>query len=124
MKSFVPIIMIGLRAPEYSLRDALNVAKGVQFTHRYLAYDVDSAPTLPLMDEIPEISVPTFFFTGRRDMTSPASCTERYYTQLVAPSKRMIWFEHSAHFAFLEEPVRFNEELMEVAHATEQSQRR
>jgi pimeloyl-ACP methyl ester carboxylesterase len=74
MRSFTPLIMIGLRSPEYTLRDALNVPKGVQFTHKYLKFDAGYDPAMALMDSLYKISVPVFFFMGRHDMTTPASC--------------------------------------------------
>jgi pimeloyl-ACP methyl ester carboxylesterase len=57
--------------------------------------------------------------TGRTDYTTPFSCTERYYERLEDASKHLIWFDHSAHFPFLEEPQRFAQALREVARDTE-----
>jgi pimeloyl-ACP methyl ester carboxylesterase len=119
MRSFTPLIMIGLRSPEYTLRDALNVPKGVQFTHKYLQFDAGYDPAMALMDSVNQFSVPIYFFTGRHDMTTPASCALRYFDKLDAPAKHFVWFEHSAHFPFLEEPQRFHDELVKVAQSTE-----
>jgi CubicO group peptidase (beta-lactamase class C family) len=33
---------------------------------------------------------------------------------LAAPCKRLVWFEDSAHFPFLEEPERFRDEMLRV----------
>jgi pimeloyl-ACP methyl ester carboxylesterase len=118
MKSFTPLILIGLKSPEYTLRDALNVPKGVQFTHKYLKYDAGYEPDMALMDARNIFSVPVYLFTGRHDMTTPASCALEYFDELRAPSKHFIWFEQSAHFPFLEEPQRFHDELVKVAQAT------
>lgn len=121
MKSFLPLVMIGLRSPEYTLWDALNVPKGVQFTHKYLKFDAGNDLTLAPMDTLYKFSVPVYFFTGRHDMTAPASCALRYFAKLQAPSKYFVWFEHSAHFPFLEEPRQFHDELVKVARATGES---
>jgi pimeloyl-ACP methyl ester carboxylesterase len=71
-----------------------------------------------LMDEVPVLGVPTYFFEGRRDFTVPSACAQEYFEQLRAPHKSLIWFEHSAHFPFLEEPERFAAELRRVAAET------
>jgi len=118
MKSYWPLVMKGLFAPEYTLRDALNVPKGVAFTHRYMVYDLLN-PSSPLVDDIPRLTVPAYFFIGRSDYTTPFSCVERYYDRLDDPSKHLVWFDHSAHFPFLEEPQRFRQELLQVARDSE-----
>jgi len=122
-KSFWPLVIKGLLAPEYSLQDAFSVSKGVSFTHKHMLYDLLD-PGSPLIDSVPRLSVPAFFFTGRADYTTPFSCAERYYDHLADPSKHLVWFNHSAHFAFLEEPLRFAEALREVARETGNSQLR
>ncbi|HEY2782315.1 MAG TPA: alpha/beta hydrolase [Steroidobacteraceae bacterium] len=119
MKSFTPLIMIGLRSAEYTLRDALNVPKGVQFTHKHLKFDARYNPAMALMDVTDQFAVPIYFFTGRHDMTTPASCALKFFDQLQAPAKHFVWFEHSAHFPFLEEPQRFHAELVKVAQSTD-----
>lgn len=118
MRSFVPLIMIGLRSSEYTLRDALNVPKGVQFTHKYLKFNAGYDPAAALMDTLDKFSVPVYFFAGRHDMTTPSACALRYFDKLQAPSKHFVWFEHSAHFPFLEEPRQFHDELVKVARTT------
>ncbi len=117
MKSFWPLVAKGLLAAEYTLRDALNVRKGVSFTHKNMEYDVLD-PSLPLINNVPKLIVPVYFFTGRSDYTAPSSCAERYYDALDDASKHLIWFDHSAHFPFLEEPQRFHQALLEVARDT------
>jgi pimeloyl-ACP methyl ester carboxylesterase len=117
MRSDLPLIMRGLLAPEYTLRDGLNVPKGVAFTHRYMVYDLLN-PSLPLIDNVPKLAVPVYFFTGRHDYTTPFSCTERYYEGLDDAFKHLIWFDRSAHFPFLEEPQRFHQALLQVASDT------
>jgi pimeloyl-ACP methyl ester carboxylesterase len=114
MKSFIPLLLIGLQAPEYSFSDAMNVRKGVAFTHRYLKFDVTSGKG-EFMDAVPAVKVPVYFFTGRHDETDPHECTEKYYERIRAPKKGLVWFEESAHFPFLEETQKFVSELERVA---------
>ena len=110
--SFVPLILIGLRAPEYTFADAMNVRKGVIFTHKRMKYDVIRGA---LIDSVTSVDIPVYFFTGRYDETDPYQCTVDYFDLIHAPKKALIWFDHSAHFPFLEEPNRFASELQKIA---------
>ena len=113
--SFAPLLLIGLRAPEYTLSDALNVRKGVSFTHAHLRFDaIDGA----LADAITRVELPVYFFTGRYDYTDPFENTEEYAAKLQAPRKEIVWFEDSAHFPFLEESEKFAHEMNRVRRET------
>lgn len=50
---------------------------------------------------------PVFMFVGRHDLTTPPQITAAWLDALDAPSKKLVWFEHSAHLAPHEEPGRF-----------------
>ncbi len=52
------------------------------------------------------VSFPVIMFVGRHDLTTPAAVTERWLAALHAPSKRLVWFENSAHMMPIEEPGR------------------
>jgi len=67
-----------------------------------------------LMDTVTSVRVPVFFFVGRRDYTAPFELTQEYFTRLDAPHKELVWFDESAHFAFLEEPERIGTEMRRV----------
>ena len=110
-RSMWPLLWAGLTAPEYSFRDAMNVRSGVSFTAKNLQYDVIQGE---LMDALTVVHVPVFFFTGRHDYTVPFEMTEQYFNRLQAPHKELVWFEHSAHFPFFEEPERFAAEMRRV----------
>jgi pimeloyl-ACP methyl ester carboxylesterase len=96
-----PLLWSGIRSPEYTFQDISNVRKGVQFTASHLRYDVIDGS---ILDNVSSIRIPVYFFSGRYDYTDPTSCTVRLFNSLTAPIKRMVWFEHSAHFVFFEEP--------------------
>ncbi|MGA8711201.1 MAG: alpha/beta hydrolase [Thermoplasmata archaeon] len=98
-------------APEYTLREGLDVRKGVSFTHRNLRFD---AITGELADSITRVELPVYFFTGRYDRTDPFENTVEYEAKLSAPRKQIVWFEESAHFPFLEEPDKFAREMNRV----------
>lgn len=112
-RSFIDLVEIGLRAPEYSLMDIYKVKKGVDYTHAHLRDDVGNGRSM--VAEVPRLAVPVYFFEGRHDYTAPFPCAEKYLAQLQAPSKHLVWFDRSAHFAFLEEPLKFAREIGRVA---------
>jgi pimeloyl-ACP methyl ester carboxylesterase len=114
-KSFMPILLTGLAAPEYSLRDARNIPKGVSLYSENFVYNSISGD---LMDAIPKVEIPIYFFTGRYDYTDPFTLTEEYFSKINAPEKHIVWFEESAHFAFYEEPAVFARQMRAVLSAT------
>lgn len=112
--SYWPILLTGLAAPEYTLRDVVNVKKGVDRVNPAMTGD-----ELPLNERVPHLPLPTFFLLGRYDANTPAPLAEAYLERLQAPLKRIVWFRHSAHFPFWEQPARFHEAMLEVEAATE-----
>ena len=40
------------------------------------------------------------------------------FEKISAPLKKIVWFDHSAHFVFLEEPSRFAAEMRRVVQET------
>jgi len=114
-KSLMPLLLTGLAAPEYSLRDARNIPKGVSLYSRYFVYNSISGE---LMDVITQVNIPVYFFTGRYDYTDPFVLTEEYFSKLNAPEKHIEWFEESAHFPFYEEPAAFARQMRGVLTAT------
>ena len=114
-KSFTPLLLTGLAAPEYSLRDARNIPKGVSLYSRNFVYNSISGE---LMDAVTQVKIPVYFFTGRYDYTDPFALTEQYFSKINAPEKHIVWFEESAHFPFYEEPAAFARQMRGVLTAT------
>jgi pimeloyl-ACP methyl ester carboxylesterase len=113
--SWWPLLLSGIRSPEYTFHDILNVKKGVRFTASHLRYDVIAGS---ILDNVSSVRIPVYFFSGRFDYTDPTICTVRLFSSLAAPIKRMVWFEHSAHFVFFEEPEQFALAMKRVATET------
>jgi len=110
-KSFFPFIWSGLRAPEYTLKEAFSVGKGSSFCNRYMKYNVlDSS----IYYKIREYKVPVYFFVGKSDYTTPSELIEDYFKVIKATEKKMIYFNNSAHFPFFEEPEKFCLEIKKV----------
>jgi pimeloyl-ACP methyl ester carboxylesterase len=108
------LVRIGLKAPEYTLLDALNVPRGAAAVGARMDYDVVAGP---LDQTVVSVEVPVHFFLGRHDFNTPSVLAAEYWETLAAPCKRLVWFEDSAHFPFLEEPERFRKEMVRVVAA-------
>jgi pimeloyl-ACP methyl ester carboxylesterase len=69
---------------------------------------------LNLIELVPELRMPVFFFLGRDDHFVPPETSVAYFDALSAPSKKLIWFENSCHEPFVDEPDRFNAAMAEL----------
>lgn len=58
-------------------------------------------------ERVTRFKCPVFLFEGRHDFTTASSLAAAWFQRLEAPSKRLVWFENSAHMVMLEEPGRF-----------------
>jgi pimeloyl-ACP methyl ester carboxylesterase len=54
------------------------------------------------------------FFLDRHDHTAPTELSEEFYGSLQAPHKELIWFEGSAHTPDLDEPEKFQGEVINI----------
>jgi pimeloyl-ACP methyl ester carboxylesterase len=63
-----------------------------------------------------EIPVPLYFFEGRHDhvIACAPELVVEYCQKVKAPKKEIVWFENSAHLINIEEPVRFQDELIKI----------
>lgn len=62
-----------------------------------------------LIEKLPVIDCPIYFFAGRKDYQTNSGITEKYYTLLHAPKKELFWFENSGHSIPSSEPGRLQE---------------
>jgi proline iminopeptidase len=60
------------------------------------------------------LEIPVFFFLGRHDHVIASETSAAYFDLLSAPSKRLVWFEDSAHEPGVEEPAKFNAAMAEL----------
>jgi proline iminopeptidase len=90
-------------SPAYTEADIAAVDKG---SHLSLG------PILPIMTSasfknVTRFRCPILLFEGRHDSTTPAIIAQRWLQTVRAPAKKLVWFEDSAHMAFVEEPGHF-----------------
>jgi len=102
-------IIIG--GPESSVLDLPNVFRGTLFS-TYTMWEEVSA--LNLIEAAPVLAMPVFFFIGRHDHAIAPETSVAYFEALSAPSKRLVWFEDSAHEPPFEEPAKFNAAMVEL----------
>lgn len=90
-------------SPDYDLADRQAIDQGGQLSVGAML------PELTTVDltSIRRTEFPVLMFVGRHDLTTPPEVTEAWLDALEAPSKQLVWFEHSAHLAPHEEPGRF-----------------
>lgn len=98
-----------LRSPDYSPAAALRTVRGVTSSQAAL---LPLLANTDLVTTMPRLEVPIIFAQGRLDQVAPGVAAQRYYDALVAPSKQLIWFEHSAHTPQYDEPARFRDVLL------------
>ncbi|MGX4675636.1 alpha/beta hydrolase [SAR92 clade bacterium H246] len=104
-------------SPLYTWRDMWNKFYGdapavtnnaYQFGQQFMDYD--------LPGEIGnDFEVPILFLTGKHDWHVASDITDRWFNQISAPYKNQVWFNESAHMAYVTEPGRFWLALVEYA---------
>jgi pimeloyl-ACP methyl ester carboxylesterase len=83
----------------------------MRFTQEAMWAEVSA---LNLVSMVPRLSMPVFFFLGRHDRIIAAETSAAYFEALTAPSKKLVWFEDSAHEPAWEEPVKFDQAMLEL----------
>ena len=97
--------------PESSIFDLPNLVRGFGFTLDAMWTEVSK---LNLLKLVPALKMPVVIFVGRRDHWVPPETSVAYFDTLTAPSKKLVWFEHSGHEAFVDEPEKFNSTMVEL----------
>lgn len=94
---------------EYGLLDKINFFRGIvnTFNHVY-----QQLYTIDLRTDYTKLDVPVYFFLGRHDVNAPTVLVEEYVQVLDAPEKEIVWFEHSGHSPWINEPVKFVREVL------------
>ena len=103
---------IMIDGPECSILDLPNILRGTVFS-TYAMWEEVAA--LNLVKAVPALQVPVSFFLGRHDHVIAPETSVAYFDVLKAPSKRLVWFEESAHEPPFEEPAKFNAAMTELA---------
>lgn len=100
-----------LGAPETSIIELPSAWRGFRLSMSAMWAEVSR---LNLVDLVPELEMPVFFLLGRKDPWIPPASSVAYFDALRAPVKKLVWFEHSGHEPFVDEPDMFNVTMTEV----------
>jgi pimeloyl-ACP methyl ester carboxylesterase len=100
-----------VRSPDYSAADIVRTVRGISATQAALLPEL---ATMDLARTLPRLKVPVVMVQGRHDQVAPGEAAERYAGALLAPGKRLVWFENSAHTPHLEEPGKFRDLLIGI----------
>jgi proline iminopeptidase len=87
-------------SPEYTDADLAQIWKGNDFSENALLLEVAKLD----LSEQTVFKCPVVIFNGRDDYNVSSSVAAEWFARVQAPSKSLIWFEHSAHEIFNEEP--------------------
>ena len=104
------LIWSALRTDEANWIDLTKFGQGNRFSLTHLWQEFSS---LELHRTPRTFEVPIVFILGRYDQVVPSILAERYFREIEAPAKRLIWFEQSAHNPPFEEPERFAHLMIE-----------
>jgi len=96
-------------SPEYGLLDKINYIRGIINTYNHVYQQLY---TIDLRTDYTRLDIPVYFFLGRYDVNAPTELVEEYVQKLDAPDKKIIWFEHSGHNPWINEPEKFAREVL------------
>lgn len=90
-------------SPEYGPADVQAWGKGSEFSVTTLWPRLADVS----FTKVKKMDVPIVFLLGRHDYTVPSPVAAQWFGQVKAPSKKLVWLEHSAHMPMVEEPGHF-----------------
>ena len=81
-------------APEHSLLSKINLVRGLV---RSIKTVYPKARHMSLEEKAVYFQIPVFIINARYDVSCVAEITERWFNNLEAPMKQILWLEHSGH---------------------------
>lgn len=100
-----------LGSRESSILDLPSTMRGFRWTMDAMWAE---GSRLNLIEQVPALQMSVFFFLGRNDHRIAPDTSVAYFEALTAPSKELVWFEHSSHEMFVDEPDKFNAAMAEL----------
>jgi pimeloyl-ACP methyl ester carboxylesterase len=97
------IVLPSFQSRDYTLDEKLRFWRGKAASGVSVLWT--TAMATDLSQEVPELTIPVYFFHGVHDYTCAYPVAKHYFAQLRAPVKGFYTFEHSAHSPMFEEPV-------------------
>lgn len=103
-KSFAGYILKNTLCSEYTVFDYITFFLGMGFSGN-ASWRI--LTTFDLRRDASTFTMPFVIIDGRHDINSFTPLVEEYYDLVEAPSKKIFWFDNSAHFPLFEENERF-----------------
>lgn len=100
-----------LGAPEGSLLELRATLRAFRFSLESMWSEVSR---LNLIEAVPALDVPVVVMLGRGDPWIPPETSVPYFDALRAPSKKLVYFEHSGHEPFVDEPSKFVATMLDL----------
>lgn len=97
------LIWAALRTDEAGVVDLVRFGRGNRFSLTALRPEYSRVD----LTRFRTFKVPIVFMLGRHDWHVPSVLAARYFEQIDAPVKHLVWFERSAHNPPFEEPAEF-----------------
>lgn len=95
-------------APEYTDADLRAMWAGNEFSQEHLLAEVVSTD----FSGYKRFDCPIIIFNGRYDYNVSSTVTAEWFETVKAPHKKLVWFEHSGHEMFNEEPGKMLDSLL------------
>lgn len=98
-------------SPEYSDAELRGISEGNNFSEKLMLAKVFTVD----LDSITELEVPLILLLGRDDYNVSSSAAAEWFETVTAPSKQLVWFEHTGHEVMNEAPGRTLVSLVKYA---------
>jgi proline iminopeptidase len=89
--------------PTTATRKIAHIWDGNKFATPHLLPDL----VTPDLAKINKLAIPLILFEGRRDRNVNSEVAAAWFSNVTAPEKHLVWFEHSGHMPMTEEPGKF-----------------
>jgi len=109
--SFSDLERIMKSSPFYKETDIRNHMKAFIRSNSMLWTELAG---INFFEDVTEVQIPAYFFSGRCDYVAPFELLERYYGLLKAPYKEIVWFDNSCHWPNLDEPEAYQVKLINI----------
>jgi pimeloyl-ACP methyl ester carboxylesterase len=90
-------------SPDYTQGDIDLVDDGSLFSVTHLLGPLEAVD----YDSVTDFKCPIFLFEGKHDYSVSHRLSAEWFSHVKAPSKKLVWFDNSAHMVMQEEPGRF-----------------
>lgn len=103
---FMGFVIKNMRCKEYGIFDYFPFYLGMM---KCANASFDIMVSTDLCKQASNINTPVVFIAGKKDFNAVPEMIEEFYEAIKSPSKKIYWFENSAHFPHIEENKKFQD---------------